>query len=169
MFHTSLKTCFPRITRTKGHCLTRSAQRHYKISFKVSFNLSLFLNPIAANLSHNIIWCFSSTRQWIHPWQFVLRPPFRVSINLLMLKLKLSWDQILEVYMYLTHRFFQLSWICRGLHWYYFILCYSLVLHFASKVTIFCAKKVVTFCVKSCYRDILPQKLLHFVAWYILP
>ena len=44
MFHTSLKTCFPRITRTKGHCLRRSAQRHYKISFKASFNLSLFLN-----------------------------------------------------------------------------------------------------------------------------
>lgn len=70
--------------------------------------------------------------------------------------------------MYLTHKFFQLSWICCGLHRYYFIsVCYSRVLYCASKVIIFCVNKVVTFCVKSCYRDILRQKLLNFVAQYV--
>ena len=83
-------TSFLRITRTKGHCLKRSAQRHKNISFKVSFNIFSFLNSVAANLSHYIIWYVSSTPQWIHPWQFVFRAHFRVSINLLMLKLRLS-------------------------------------------------------------------------------
>lgn len=39
-------TPFLRITRTKGHCLKRSAQRHKNISFKVSFNISSFLNSV---------------------------------------------------------------------------------------------------------------------------
>ena len=45
-------TSFLRITRTKGHCLKRSAQRHKSISFKVLFNISSFLNSteVATNL-----------------------------------------------------------------------------------------------------------------------
>ena len=42
---------------------------------------------------------FGNYTQWIHPWQFVLHPFFRVWINVLMLKqLKLSWGKMLEVY-----------------------------------------------------------------------
>ena len=42
---------------------------------------------------------FGNYTEWIHPWQFVLRPLFRVWINVLMLKqLKLSSGKMLEVY-----------------------------------------------------------------------
>ena len=50
-------------------------------------------------LLYVLLLLFGNYTQWIHPWQFVLRPLFRVWINVLMLRqLKLSWGKMLEVY-----------------------------------------------------------------------
>ena len=46
-----------------------------------------------------VLLLFRTYTQKFHPWQFVLRPLFRVWINVLMLKqLKLPWSKMLEVY-----------------------------------------------------------------------
>ena len=55
--------------------------------------------PVSVKFLLYVLLLFRTYTQKFHPWQFVLRPLFRVWINVLMLKqLKLPWSKMLEVY-----------------------------------------------------------------------
>ena len=74
-----------------------------------------------------VLLLFGTYTQWIHAWQFVLRPLFRVWINVLMLKqLRLSLGKMLEVYIATEFG-----------HWFYQFA--SLLKSYVKKVIKFCA------------------------------